>query len=184
MGTNTARLQLYKPDGTEKVLRQLDLNDNWDKLDLLGKRPEPITNPFVKRNTTDAVTSGTDSLFETLTVILKTNHWYEVRSEFRASTSVGIASSPTSTANIRFKAGGTVAIADQPVVRGQPFNCATMNPRHSLGGVFDVPADGTYTLGLTVNSGGAGNTITILPSNGTDNNGYERCFWVKDLGEK
>jgi hypothetical protein len=33
MGTNTANLNLYKPDGTEFILRVTDLNDNWDKVD-------------------------------------------------------------------------------------------------------------------------------------------------------
>lgn len=33
MGTNTSKLNLFKPDGTEFVLRVTDLNDNWDKID-------------------------------------------------------------------------------------------------------------------------------------------------------
>jgi hypothetical protein len=33
MGTNTSNLNLYKPDGTEFILRVTDLNDNWDKVD-------------------------------------------------------------------------------------------------------------------------------------------------------
>jgi predicted Rdx family selenoprotein len=33
MGTSTTNLLLYKPDGTEFVLRVTDLNDNWDKID-------------------------------------------------------------------------------------------------------------------------------------------------------
>jgi hypothetical protein len=33
MGTTTTNLALYKPDGTEFVLRVTDLNDNWDKID-------------------------------------------------------------------------------------------------------------------------------------------------------
>lgn len=33
MGTSTTNLGLYKPDGTEFILRVTDLNDNWDKVD-------------------------------------------------------------------------------------------------------------------------------------------------------
>lgn len=33
MGTSTPNFQLYKPDGTEFVDEDLDLNENWDKVD-------------------------------------------------------------------------------------------------------------------------------------------------------
>lgn len=184
--TSTARLQLLRvtPNTGEKVLVQLDLNDNWDKIDLLGARPDKLPAAPVKRNTADAVTSATDSIFDTWTGILKTNHWYEVTSEFRMNTTVAVGTNPNGVASIRLKAGATVANTDTQVVRRGIVNSTTSSYGVRLGHVFDVPADGTYTLGLSVNSGGAGNTVNILASGGTDNTGMDRCFWVKDLGEK
>lgn len=184
--TSTARLQLLKPTpGTgEKVLVQADLNDNWDKIDLLGKKASPITLPFIKRNTLDTINSATQSVLETLTVVLKTNHWYDIISSFRSNSTVAINTAPTGSAEIKYKLGASVAITDPPVARASILNCTTANPRTTFGNTFDVPADGTYTFGLCVDSGGAGNTLNISASGGPDNTGFDRGFWIKDLGEK
>jgi len=184
VGTSTARLGLYKPDPNDDVDVSQDLNANLDKLDLLGKKPEPISNPFIKRNTADAVTSGTDLLFESLTLTLKTNHWYEAMFQCQFNTSLAVNTTPNGLISIRFKAGGSVGIADQQIAKGTPPNQSNCSPRFSLGETFDVPADGSYTFGVTANSGGAGNTLNILAAGGTDNTGNARCLWVKDLGEK
>jgi hypothetical protein len=184
VGTNTARLTLYKPDPNDNVDVNQDINANYDKVDLLGKKAEPITNPFVKRNTSDVINSATQSVLETLTVVLKTNHWYEIIAGFRYSTSVVVGNNPMASSELKFKLGGSVAITDPPLARATMINCATGPIRQTYGTTFDVPADGTYTFGNCVDSGGAGNTITILASGGTDNTGFDRCMWIKDLGEK
>jgi hypothetical protein len=184
VGTNTARLTLYKPNPADTVDVNQDLNANMDKLDLLGKKAEPITNPFIKRNNADAVTSGTDLLFETLTVILKTNHWYEVQWSGQYNTSLAINTTPNSVMFIRIKAGGSVTTSDTQICKGTPPNINNSSPRFHMGTTFDVSADGTYTFGITANSGGGTNTLNLLASGGTDNTGISRCFWVKDLGEK
>lgn len=184
VGTNTARLTLYKPDPNDNVNVAQDINANYDKLDLVGKKPEPISNPLIKRNTADAVTSGTDLLFETLTVVLKTNHWYEAMLQCQFNTSLAVNTTPNGLISIRLKAGGSVAISDPQIAKGTPPNQSNCSPRFSLGEPFDVPADGTYTLGVTANSGGGTNTLNILAAGGTDNTGNARCLWVKDLGEK
>ena len=184
VGTSTARLTLYKPDPADNVNVSTDLNANLDKVDLLGKKPEPITNPFIKRNTADSVTSGTDLLFETLTVALKANHWYEIQWSGQYNTSVIITNSPNGLMNLRFKAGGSVTISDTALATGTPMNNQATSPRFTLGTVFDVPADGSYTFGMSANSGSGANTLNILASGGPDNTGIRRCMWVKDLGEK
>lgn len=49
MGTATAHLALYKPDGTEFVDEDSQLNDNWDKVDLAVKDLDdsyPTPRPF------------------------------------------------------------------------------------------------------------------------------------------
>lgn len=181
--TLTSRLQLSKPDPNDFVNVLVDLDGNYDKIDLLDKKPSPITQPFIKRNTADAVSSATDSVFETLTVDLKTNHWYEVRSEFRMNTSVAVGVNPNGVASIRFKAGVSVANTDTQLARRGVSNNTTTSYGVSIGQVFDVPASGSYTFGLSVNSGGA-NTLNILASGGADNTGIDRCFWVRDMGEK
>ena len=184
VGTSTARLTLYKPNPADDVDVNQDINANYDKIDLLGKKAEPITNPFIKRNTADAVTSGTDLLFETLTVALKVNHWYEVTWSGQYNTSVIVTNSPNGLMNLRLKAGGTVVVVDPVIATGTPMNNQATSPRFTIGTVFDVPADGSYTLGMSANSGSGANTLNILASGGTDNTGNKRCFWVKDLGEK
>lgn len=183
VGTSTARLQLYKPNPADNVDVNQDLNANADKIDLLGKKPEPVTNPFIKRNTSDGVTSGTDTMFETLTVLLKANHWYETWFHGSANTTLA-AGTPNGAFSIRLKAGGSVAVADPAIANCGFFNVSTTSPFVTFGSPFDVPTDGTYTLGLSANSGGAGNTLNINSSGGADNTGNRRCLWVKDLGEK
>lgn len=183
VGTSTARLTLYKPDPADNVDVNQDLNANADKVDLLGKNALPITNPFIKRNTADAVASGTDLMFETLTVVLKTNRWYEAGIHFRYNTANAVNTTPNGGFDIHLKAGGSVAVGDPSIVNGGLANISNTSPTHHAAGTFDVPADGTYTLGLSANSGGA-NTVNILASGGADNTGNKRCLWVKDLGEK
>lgn len=181
--TFTTRLQLSKPDPNDFVAVLVDLDANYDKVDLLGKNPSPITTPFIKRNTSDGVTSGTDSLFETLTVALKANRWYEAWFHGSANTTLA-AGTPNGAFSIRLKAGGTVVVGDPAIANCGFFNVSTTSPFVTFGSPFDVPSDGPYTLGLTANSGGAGNTLNINSSGGADNTGNRRCLWVRDLGEK
>jgi len=185
--TSTARLQLLKatPGTGELVLVQPFLNDNWDKVDALGKKPEPISNPFIKRNTADAVSSGTQTVFENLTVVLKAGRWYEVAAAFRYNTTVAVGVNPTGSAVIRIKAGGgPVVNTDTAVAISSIPNCNTASPKWSVfSGPIDVTVDGTYTFGLSLDAGGV-NTLNILASGGTGNSGTDRCLWVKDLGEK
>jgi hypothetical protein len=181
--TLTSRLQLSKPDPNDFVNVLTDLDGNYDKIDLLGKRPDQVPSAPVKRNNADAVTNGTDLLFETWTGTLKTNHWYEVVFQCTYNTSGAINSTPNGLVSIRFKAGGSVAVGDTQLAKGTPPNINNTSPRWGISHVFDVPADGPYTLGITANSGGA-NTLNILASGGTDNTGTTRCLWVKDMGEK
>lgn len=184
--TSTARLQLLKPTpGTgEPVLVQADLNDNWDKIDNAAVGPGKLPTVAVKRNTLDAVNSASQLVLETLTAVLKASHWYEINSYFRANSSVAIGSSPNGTVEIKYKAGGTVANSDPPLARSNIHNCNTASPSTRISMVFDVPTDGTYTFGVCVDSGTTGNTVNILASGGAGNLGFDRCFWVKDLGEK
>lgn len=183
VGTSTARLTLYKPNPADNVDVDQDLNANMDKIDLLGKKAEPITNPFIKRNTADNVGSGTDIMFETLTVTLKANHWYQVIFSAQYNTSSAINTTPNGSGSIRLKAGGSVAIGDPAIGVGAMPNINNTSPKWTCGTTFDVPSDGSYTLGFSANSGGA-NTLNILASGGVDNTGNKRCFWVVDLGEK
>lgn len=183
VGTSTARLTLYKPNPADNVDVNQDLNANMDKIDLLGKKAEPITNPFIKRNSADNSASGTNVMFETLTVTLKVNHWYAVFISCKYNTSLAINTTPNGTGNIHLKAGGSVVIGDPQIATGAMPNISNTSPRFTMGETFDVPADGSYTLGFSANSGGA-NTINILASGGADNTGNQRCFWVQDLGEK
>lgn len=184
--TSTSRLQLLKPTpGTgENVSVAAHLNDNWDKVDLLGKNAIGLVAAPVKRNTTDAVTSGTNSMFETLTGVFKAGRWYRVVWGFRASTSLAGSTTPNSTANVHLKAGGTVAVADPVIADANVWNQNNTNPRTTIDHIFDVPTDGTYTLGCSANSGGGTNTLTILASGGTDNTGKARILYVEDKGEK
>lgn len=183
VGTSTARLTLYKPDPNDNVNVSTDLNANMDKVDLLGKKPEPITNPFIKRNTADAIPSGSEVLCETLTVALKANHWYEAMFQSQYNTSLAVNTTPNGVVSVRLKAGGSVTTTDPQIAIGTPPNQSNCSPRFSCGETFDVPADGSYTLGVTANSGGA-NTLNLVASGGADNTGNKRCLWVKDLGEK
>lgn len=184
---NTPRLQLVKavPGSGEPVTSGQSLWDNMDKIDALAANPAKVAAAPVKRNTADAVTSGTDLLFETWTGVLKTGHWYEANFSFRFNTSLAPNTTPNSTLAIRLKAGGTVAVGDPAIVSGSPDNVGGGVSRSTyFGGTFDVPSDGTYTLGVSANSGGAGNTLNIIAAGGIDNTGNKRCFWIKDLGEK
>jgi len=183
VGTSTARLTLYKPDPNDNVDVNQDINANYDKIDLLGRKPEPISNPFIKRNTADNAPSGTNVMFETMTLVLKANHWYQVFWSGQYNTTLAINTTPNGTGNIHLKAGGSVAVGDPQIATGAMPNISNTSPRFTVGETFDVPADGSYTLGFSANSGGA-NTINILASGGTDNTGNKRCFWVIDLGEK
>jgi hypothetical protein len=181
--TLTTRLQLSKPDPNDFVQVLVDLDGNYDKIDLLAKRPDQVPAAPVKRNTADAVSSGTDLLFESWTGTLKTNHWYEVQFQCQYNTSLAVNTTPNGTISIRLKAGGSVLVSDPQIAKGTAPNQSNTSPRWSMSHVFDVPSDGAYTLGVTANSGGA-NTLNIVASGGTDNTGNTRCFWVKDLGEK
>lgn len=185
--TSTPRLQLVKAvvGSGEAVAAGQSLWDNFDKIDTLAANPAKVSAAPVKRNTADAVTSATDSMFDTWTGVLKTGHWYEVNYSFRYNTTLAPNTSPNPTVSLRLKAGGTVLVGDPAVVQGTPDNVGGGTNRAMLmGGTFDVPVDGSYTLGASVNSGGAGNTINIIASGGTDNTGNKRCFWIKDMGEK
>jgi hypothetical protein len=182
--TLTSRIQLSKPDPNDFVNVLVDLDGNYDKIDLLAKRPDQVPAAPVKRNNADAVTSGTDLLFETWTGTLKTNHWYEVQFSCQYNTSLAINTTPNGNINIRMKAGGSVTVSDTRIATGTPPNINNSSPRFTIGHTFDVPSDGAYTLGVTANSGGGTNTLNIIASGGTDNTGISRVFWVKDLGEK
>lgn len=181
--TLTSRLQLSKPDPDDFVNVLVDLDGNYDKIDLLAKRPDQIPSAPVKRNTADAATSGTDQLFETWTGNLKTNHWYEMIFSFQYNTSLGINTTPNGSINIRFKSGGSVGTGDTILAKGNLPNINNTSPRYTFMHTFDVPSDGAYTFGVCANSGGA-NTLNILASGGTDNTGTARSFWIKDMGEK
>jgi hypothetical protein len=183
VATSTPRLQLAKPDPNDFVNVLTDLDANYDKVDLLGKNPAPITTPFIKRNTADAASSGTNVMFETLTVTLKANHWYDVIESCQYNTTLAINTTPNGTGNIHLKAGASVAIGDPQIATGAMPNISNTSPKWTCGTTFDVPSDGTYTLGFSANAGGA-NTINILASGGADNTGNKRCLWVRDLGEK
>lgn len=182
--TLTSRLQLSKPDPNDFVNVLTDLDGNYDKIDLLAKRPDQVPAAPVKRNNADNVTSSSDSLFETWTGPLKANHWYEVQWSGQYNTSLAVNTTPNGIVNIRLKAGGSVTTSDPIIAKGTPPNINNSSPRFHMGHVFDVPTDGSYTLGVSCNSGGGTNTLNILASGGTDNTGNARCFWVKDLGEK
>lgn len=184
VATSTTRLQLAKPDPNDFVNVLTDLDANYDKIDLLGRNAAPITTPFIKRNTADSVSNSADSLFETLTVSLKANHWYELQWSGQYNTALAINTVPNSLINLRFKAGGSVTASDTVLAKGTPPNINNSSPRFNIGTTFDVPSDGTYTFGMSANSGTSGNTLNILASGGPDNTGVSRCFWVKDLGEK
>lgn len=184
--TSTSRLQLLKPTpGTGQLVSVgTDLNDNWDKVDVLGKNPTGLVFAPVKRNTADAVTSGTNSMFETGTGFFKAGHWYRVCWGFRYNTTLGSGGAPNSTGNIHLKAGGTVAVGDPIIADSNMWSQNNTNPRVTIDHIFDVPTDGTYTLGCSANSGGGGNTLNILASGGTDNTGKARILYVEDKGEK
>lgn len=184
VGTSTSRLTLYKPDPNDNVNVSTDLNANMDKIDLLGRKAEPITNPFVKRNNPDNTTNSVaDILLETLTVALKTNHWYELIWSGQYNTSGAVGSTPNGTCRVRFKAGGSVGTADTILVEGNLASNNQTSQRANLITTFDVPADGSYTFGFCYQSGNP-STLNILASGGTDNTGIHRCMFIKDLGEK
>jgi len=184
--TSTARLQLVKPTpGTgENVSVGSHLNDNWDKVDVLGKNSVGLVFAPVKRNTADAVTSGTNSMFETGTGVFKSGRWYRVVWALRWNTSLGAGTTPNPTFNIHLKAGGTVAVGDPIICDSNANNQNATNPRLQLETIFDVPTDATYTLGCSANSGGGTNTLNILASGGTDSTGKARILYVEDKGEK
>lgn len=181
--TLTSRLQLSKPDPNDFVQVLVDLDANFDKIDLLGKKASPIANPFIKRNTADASNSGTNVMFDTLSLPFSANHWYDVIMMLQYNTSTATAGTPNGTGNLHLKAGGSVVIGDPIISTGNIATNNQTNPKWSTGTVFDVPTDGTYTIGFSCNAGGAV-TLNILASGGTDNTGNKRCLWVRDLGEK
>lgn len=183
-GTSTTRLQLYKPDDADNVNVDTDINANMDKIDVLGKNAVGLVGAPVKRNTADAVTSGTNSMFETFTGVFKAGRWYRVCWALRYNTTLGSGGAPNSTANVHLKLGGTVAVGDPIICDGNLWSQNNTNPRKTLDTIFDVPSDGTYTLGCSANSGGGGNTLNILASGGTDNTGKARVLYVEDKGEK
>lgn len=182
VGTSTPRLQLYKPDDGDNVNVDTDLNANMDKVDLLGKNPVGVVG-LIRRNTADAVTSATNSMFETLTVNLKAGRWYRVLWAFRYNNSAS-APPPSSTVQVHLKAGGTVAVGDPIICTGNVTTQNATNPRMTLDTLFDVPTDGSYTLGCSGNSGTGALTLNILASGGTDNTGVSRILYVQDGGEK
>lgn len=185
--TSTPRLQLLKttPGTGELVNVALDLNDNWDKLDLLDKRGGQLLFEPVKRNTADAIPNATNVLMEVGTAVFRANRWYRVVWTFGYNTTLAVGTSPNGAVDIRLKAGGTVAITDQSIASSGIGNINTTSPRFQLEGIFDVPTDGTYTLGCTANSGGA-NTLNIVASGAASpgNTAKSRLFYVEDKGEK
>lgn len=182
--TLTSRLQLSKPDPNDFVNVLIDLDGNYDKIDLLAKRPDQVPAAPVKRNAGDNVTSGTDSIFETWTGPLKANHWYELNFVCTYNTSLAINTTPNSVISVRMKAGGSVTNTDPQIAKGGTPNINNSSPRFQLTHTFDVPTDGSYTLGVSANSGGGTNTLNIVAAGGTDNTGNARALWVKDMGEK
>ncbi len=185
--TSTPRLQLLKPTpgSGEPVNVGLDLNDNWDKLDLLDKRGGQLMFEPVKRNTADAILNATNVLMEQGSGSFRAGRWYKVVWAFNYNTTGAVGTSPNGQTDIRLKAGGSVLISDPAVVSSGIPNINTTSPRYHLEGIFDVPIDGAYTLGCTANSGGA-NTLNILASGATSpgNTANKRLFYVEDKGEK
>lgn len=183
--TSTARLQLLKPTpGTgEKVLVQLDLNDNWDKIDAAFIGPSKLPSAPVRRNSADAVTSATDSLFETWTGVLKANQNYVAKWASQCNTSLGSGTTPNPAISLRLVAGATGSNADPIIATGGFTNQNSHSPRAILDSPFTVPADGTYTVSFTANSGGGTNTLNILASGGVGNAGNKRYLMVTPHGE-
>lgn len=185
MGTNTARLQLYKPTpgAGENILLQLDLNDNWDKIDAAFVGPGKIPSAPTRRNSADAVTSGTDLLFDTWTGVLKANQNYVAEWAGQCNTSLAIATTPNCTINMHLIAGGSAAVGDPTIGTTGFMNNNQTSPRVKIDTPFTVPTDGTYTVSISANSGGGTNTLNILASGGAGNAGNKRYLMVRPAGE-
>lgn len=183
--TSTARLQLVKPTpGTgEDVSVQEHLNDNWDKVDNAFVGPSKLPAAPVRRNTADSVTSATDSLFETWTGVLKANQNYKAEWAAQVNTTQAIGNLPNCSASLRLAAGASGSISDAQIAFANIPNNNATSPRYKLDTPFTVPADGTYTVSFTANSGGGTNTLNILASGGAGNLGNKRYLMVSPLGE-
>jgi hypothetical protein len=182
--TSTARLQLLKvtPGTGEKVLVQLDLNDNWDKIDAAFVGPGKLPAAPTRRNTADSVTSGTDSLWETWTGVLKANQNYMAEWAAQCNTTATPAT-PNCTLSLRLIAGGSAAITDPQIAIANFLNTAATSLRVKIDTPFTVPTDGTYTVSFTANSGGGTNTFNVLASGGAGNAGNKRYLMVRPMGE-
>lgn len=142
---------------------------------------------LVKRNVQDSNSSQTDSLFETLTISgMRTTRYYKAVWVFNTNAS-GAVNPPNGSANIRLSAVGAAVSINDPAIRTQGIiNQVYTNPGIVVGTIFAVPADGTYQLGCSANSGAAsgGTTLTILASGAANeaNAANKRAFWVEDMG--
>lgn len=183
--TSTPRLQLLKPTpGTgEKVLVQLDLNDNWDKIDAAFVGPSKLPAAPARRNIADSVTSGTDSLFDVWTGVLKANQNYMAEWAAQCNSALAIGNLPNCTINMRLVAGGAASITDPIIAISNFANNNQTSPRVKVDTPFTVPVDGTYTVSITANSGTNANTFNILASGGAGNLGNKRYLMVRPMGE-
>ncbi len=183
--TSTARLQLLKPTpGTGELVNvQADLNDNWDKIDNAFVGPSKLPAAPVRRNLADAVTSGTDSIFDTWTGVLKANQNYIAKWAGECHTSLGSGTTPNPALSLRLIAGASGASTDPQIATSGFTNQNSHSPRAYLETPFTVPADGTYTVSFTANSGGGTNTLNILASGGVGNAGNKRFLMVVPAGE-
>lgn len=183
--TSTPRLQLLKPTpGTgEKILVQLDINDNWDKIDAAFVGPGKLPAAPARRNVPDSVTSGTDSIFDTWTGVLKANQNYMAEWAAQVNTLLGVGVTPNCSVNMRLIAGGTGSITDPIIATGNIANNNQTSPRAKIDTPFTVPVDGTYTVSITANSGTGANTLNILASGGAGNAGNKRYLMVSPKGE-
>jgi hypothetical protein len=149
----------------------------------LGKGVLALT----KRNVADSVTSGVDSLFETLTIPgMKAARYYKAVWTFNTNAS-GTVNPPNGSANIRLSAVGAAVTASDTSIRSVGIiNQTTTSPGVVVETIFTVPTDGTYQLGACANSGGASTTLNILASGvaGDANLANKRAFWCEDMGLK
>jgi hypothetical protein len=119
---------------------------------------------------------------------MRTPRYYKAVWTFNTNAS-GNVNPPNGTANIRLSAVGAPVSTADPAIRSQGIiNQVYTNPAIVVETIFTVPADGTYQLGCSANSGAAsgGTTLTILASGaaGETNAANKRAFWVEDMGLK
>ncbi len=142
---------------------------------------------LIKRNVQDQNSSQVDGLFETLTIPgMRTTRYYKATWSFNTN-ATGAVNPPNGTANIRLSAvGATVSINDSAIRSQGIVNQVYTSPGIVVETIFTVPADGTYQLGCTAQSGAAsgGTVLTILAAGavGDVNAANKRAFWVEDMG--